>query len=729
MFHPVISEAQHGDVIELLGPQDKVVDAAGDVAEDALGAGAGLFVEDFDHAVGAEELVLVVGGFGDAVGVDEEAVAGVELEVVLAEGDVVHDGDGGGVAVFDQLVPAAGAAEDGVLVAGVGGHALAGGELDDGQPDGDEHFSFVALHELAVDILQGPAGGIAALEAVADENLGDHHEEGGGDALAGDVGHDQGDVVVVDQEEIIEVAADLLGGGHGGVDVEFMPVGVGREEMGQGGGLDGGGHAQLGVDPLLFRRDGLDFVQVLDSLGRQGGEALGQDLDLVVGLVFVLHKELEVAAAETGDPCGDGIEGIDDLFGQVEGGGDGEDADEGQEGQEGLPAPVQGFREGGPCPTQDLLVILLHENGGLVGQVLVHAGGDGPAQGLHGGAAHVVGRPVRLHLMDACLAVHGFGHEGGQALVDGLAQVGGLGAQADLEGSPLLRREDHMAVLVDDTGKAAGLRRVGYFLLEGIQKEVGAGHGGQFSPDEDGDGADDLDPAGKDVPLHVGEVDPVPFGGAGKPVPLGDGDIDQFSVLVIFSGGVGVRDQHDALGEGDEGGIHAGVLAHGGHHAGHVGDEADLPRDGRFLDIHPLRSDQLDGHPAVQVGIRAEGLRGGDAVRVCEEGPGILRRHHDIAPELLKEVVGKLRPHLRPADQAVLDHAVHGRVGEPGDGLLLVGIGLLDERAQGLVLPEEDGCVDCHDQDDRKQDQVEDFILYASDDQVFDFFHSDVLLF
>ena len=68
---------------------------------------------------------------------------------------------------------------------------------------------------------------------VFDEGLGDHHEEGGGDALAGDVGDDHGQVVVVHQEEVVEVAAHLLGGVHGGVDIELLPVGEGGEDPGQ----------------------------------------------------------------------------------------------------------------------------------------------------------------------------------------------------------------------------------------------------------------------------------------------------------------------------------------------------------------------------------------------------------------------------------------------------------------------------------------------------------------
>ena len=59
-------------------------------------------------------------------------------------------------------------------------------------------------------------------------------------------------MIVIDQEKIIEIAADLLGGRHAGVDVKFTPFREGREGVGQHGGLDVRRQLQLVLDPLAF---------------------------------------------------------------------------------------------------------------------------------------------------------------------------------------------------------------------------------------------------------------------------------------------------------------------------------------------------------------------------------------------------------------------------------------------------------------------------------------------
>ena len=68
-----------------------------------------------------------------------------------------------------------------------------------------------------------------------------HHEKGSGNALAGYVADDQAQVILINQEEVIQVAADLPGRGHGGIEIELMSVRERRENLGQEAGLDPGG--------------------------------------------------------------------------------------------------------------------------------------------------------------------------------------------------------------------------------------------------------------------------------------------------------------------------------------------------------------------------------------------------------------------------------------------------------------------------------------------------------
>ena len=86
----------------------------------------------------------------------------------------------------------------------------------------------------------------------ADRRLGGHHIQRGRNALVGHVCDHHAEMVVVHHEEIVKVAADLLCGGHGSVDIEFLPVRESRENTGQRTGLYAGRHIQFAADPLLF---------------------------------------------------------------------------------------------------------------------------------------------------------------------------------------------------------------------------------------------------------------------------------------------------------------------------------------------------------------------------------------------------------------------------------------------------------------------------------------------
>ena len=230
----------------------------------------------------AVERARGVRGLGDAVGVDEELVAGLERELVLAVAHVLHPGEDEAVLIPEELEPAAPPAYGGVLVAGVRGRDAAGGDLVDAEPDGDEHLRVVVLAELVVDGLEYLPGRRAHLRAVLEQGLGDDHEERGGHALAGDVGDHEREMVLVHEEEVVEVAADLLGGGHGGVDVELAALREGGEDAGQHARLYLRRHVQLRAYPLLLRRDAREVVYIGPERGGHVVEGVAEDGGLVV---------------------------------------------------------------------------------------------------------------------------------------------------------------------------------------------------------------------------------------------------------------------------------------------------------------------------------------------------------------------------------------------------------------------------------------------------------------
>ena len=96
---------------------------------------------------------------------------------------------------------------------------------------------------------------------------------------------------------------------------KVLPAAEFVEILGELAGLDLFGHVELGADALLFRGDALDLLDVQHGPRGELGKGLGQDLDLVAGLIDVLHLKLAVPDAERGHATGDGVERIDDPVG------------------------------------------------------------------------------------------------------------------------------------------------------------------------------------------------------------------------------------------------------------------------------------------------------------------------------------------------------------------------------------------------------------------------------
>ena len=157
-------------------------------------------------------------------------------------------------------------------MAGIGGGEDAGGDFQDAEPDGDEHLLRIAGADLLIDLGQDFTGVQLMLGDVMNEGGGLHHEEGSRDALAGNIADDDTEMVIINEEEVIEVAADLPGGIHGGIDAELVPVREGMGRIGQEAGLDPGGEGELRGDALLLQGEGPALTGGLDVVGDDGGK-------------------------------------------------------------------------------------------------------------------------------------------------------------------------------------------------------------------------------------------------------------------------------------------------------------------------------------------------------------------------------------------------------------------------------------------------------------------------
>ena len=119
-----------------------------------------------------------------------------------------------------------------------------------------------------------------------DEHPGHHHEQRGRHTFAGNIRHNQTDVIVIDQEEIVEITANLFCGRHAGKDVKLRAIGKCGEEPGQLTGLYVRGHAQFSTHPgrgfmLLFVFLPLILHDHHGHINRRGDRSQDNQLDIL----------------------------------------------------------------------------------------------------------------------------------------------------------------------------------------------------------------------------------------------------------------------------------------------------------------------------------------------------------------------------------------------------------------------------------------------------------------
>lgn len=299
-----------------------------------------------EEAIDAEVLAGVVFGFVQTIGAEVEAVAGREVDGLLLIGRIGENahGDAGGVA--DER-GGAGVEMDGAEVAG-GDITESAGLL---VQDPVEHREIAGhggigakLPVEAGDDFGGRGDGIATgavwggvVEERAVRGRGQHvsegdGEEGGGDAVAGDIEDVDGEVLVIEGEDVEGVAADVDAGKGAVGEAEAGEVGeTGGEQglLGLGGGLeilldDPGGRFEalvgeteglLGFD---FRGDvGLNADQVGDDAGviadGSDGEAVPER-----GAVLAVVQQLDGDFALFADGAPEEVDGGGIGFGTLE---------------------------------------------------------------------------------------------------------------------------------------------------------------------------------------------------------------------------------------------------------------------------------------------------------------------------------------------------------------------------------------------------------------------------
>ena len=257
----------------------ELADVGDDVFEEGLGGLGAMAAEGFDQAGFAEFVAGFVEGFGDAVGVEGESVAGVEgalADFAIPFFENAEDG-GGGVEAVDRIV----AAEDECgRMAAIDVAEAAGRDVVIGEEERGEGAVGRVLGEELIDGAQEALGLVERDGALAAEiGLQIGHEQSGGDAFAGNVADDEAEAIGAEVEEIVIVAAD---GARGKAVAGIVERADGRTELREEAALDFVGDFEfLGGAAFGFEFGGggaaLGFEGVGDFVEADEGEGVAVD--------------------------------------------------------------------------------------------------------------------------------------------------------------------------------------------------------------------------------------------------------------------------------------------------------------------------------------------------------------------------------------------------------------------------------------------------------------------
>ena len=120
-------------------------------------------------------------------------------------------------------------------------------------------------------------------------------------------------MIFVDQEEIIEISADLPGRTHGGINIEFPSVRERREDTRKHTVLNPVRHMKLCTDALLFPCDLSYICYVLLCPFREIRERLCKDFDLIIRSVGIFHDKQRTGLAAAVDILCHLLDRLDDI--------------------------------------------------------------------------------------------------------------------------------------------------------------------------------------------------------------------------------------------------------------------------------------------------------------------------------------------------------------------------------------------------------------------------------
>ncbi|CAE7262685.1 mscS [Symbiodinium necroappetens] len=381
-------------VVGLVGVSGEVFDVAPDARDErggvlrAFGGRGDGGLEPLD----TELLALGVGPFEEAVGDEDEGVAGGECDGVdLVEDGVGEDAQGEAVGAAGLDGPAGVAVNEDGAVAGADHADVAGAGGEQGDDKGDEAVRREVGGEQAVDAGDDVVQAEVRVDGGPGVGSAEGGDEGGPEPVSGDVGDGHGDGAVGEGLPVVVVAAGLVGGAVPAGDVVARDLGLlGGQEV----ALDAGGDVHLLLHALAL----LGLVELGVDVGRDAardegrGEAVEEDAsahgveeDLrehaergveLVGHHGVGQERGVLGGAEDArderEPRGEVEDGEHDEGGVDEHGGRGE----GLVGGEDVVAPEEGDGDGGDGALDDGVLVGQGAGDGLVAACAARDVGD-----------------------------------------------------------------------------------------------------------------------------------------------------------------------------------------------------------------------------------------------------------------------------------------------------------------------------------------------------------------
>ena len=149
----------------------------------------------------------------------------------------------------------------------VGDHASTGFQIHDRKPDGNKKILVVSFADLLIDVMQNLCRAAAQQRTVFYQRFGYYHEQRCRNPFAGDICHNQGQMILIHKEEVVEISPNLFGRIHGSVNIAVSPVRECGKSARQHIRLDFFRNVEFRADPLPLRcsRGNLQHI-LLDPL-------------------------------------------------------------------------------------------------------------------------------------------------------------------------------------------------------------------------------------------------------------------------------------------------------------------------------------------------------------------------------------------------------------------------------------------------------------------------------